>query len=133
MGAAQRLAVADEQRAGPVGQEEPLVRVEDDRVRALDPREGRRPSAGEEEEPAVGRVDVEPEPLARGEIRERRQVVDRARVRRAGVADDEKGVRPAARSAASAAASASRRIRKRSSDAISRTLPPGNPASIAAF
>ena len=54
----------------------------------------RRPSLRQQEESAVRAVHVEPEPLARGELRERREIVDRAGVRGAGVADDEEG-RPA--------------------------------------
>ena len=107
--APERLALADEEAAGAVGQEEALVRVERDRVGPLDAAHGAAPPLGEREEAAVGGVDVEPEPLARGHIGER---LERRRRRRCwscpALATTRKGESPAARSSRTAAASASR-------------------------
>ncbi len=58
---AQRLAVAHDERAGAVGKEQPLVRIERDGVAALDALEPRPAAVGELEEPAVGGVDMHPE------------------------------------------------------------------------
>ena len=72
--APQRLAVAGQQAAGAVGEEQPLVRVEGDGVRALDAGERNAAARGQLEEAAVRRVDVQPELLLR---RDRRDVVER--------------------------------------------------------
>ena len=87
MRALEGAAVARHQAAGAVGQEEPLVRIERHGVGALDAGHGGATALGEQEEAAVGRVDVQPEPLGGGEVGEGAQVVDRAGVHRARGAD----------------------------------------------
>ena len=89
--AAESARVADEQRARAVGQEQPLVRIERDRVRALEPAEGVPPALGEDEEPAVGGIHVQPQPLRARELGRGLEVVHRARVRRARAHDQEEG------------------------------------------
>ena len=76
--------VADQQPADVVGLEEPLVRVDGHRVRAIEVRDAtgvarRQPGAA-----AVRRVDVEPQAVRRGDVRQLADGVDRAGVRRAG-------------------------------------------------
>lgn len=60
VGAAQRLAVARQDGAGAVGEEQSLVRIEHDRIRPLDPPHRPFPLFGQQEETAVGGVDVQP-------------------------------------------------------------------------
>src|SRR4029453_13054900 len=67
MCAAKGLAVPHQKAARAVGQEEPLVRIEGDRVALLDPRHERVAAGNEAEEPAVRRVAMYPEVVARGE------------------------------------------------------------------
>ena len=73
MGIAQRGAVADDQRARPVRQEQPLVGIDGHAVGPLDPAEPLRPALGELEEPAVGRVDVQPQPFVGRDVGDRRR------------------------------------------------------------
>ena len=86
--AAQRLAVAHQERAGAVRQEEALVGIEHDRVRALDAGQGRgpRPSGGRSRR---RRASTWSQRRSRAASRRGRGVVDRAGVGGAGVADDE--------------------------------------------
>ena len=82
----EQAGLADEHGADLVGLEEPLVRVEHERVGALDAgEEVRLREAGGR---AVGAVDVEPQALAVGEVGEVVERVDGAGARRAGGADD---------------------------------------------
>ena len=80
MGPAQRSPVAHHQRPGAVREEQALVRVQGDRVGPFDAAHDPPAALGEEEEAAVGRVDVKPQPLRAGEGGKRRQVVHRAGV-----------------------------------------------------
>ena len=82
-------AVADEQAAALVRLVEPLVRVERDRVRVLDPGELPAPALVEHREPAVRRVHVQPHVLLVAQLDEIFQRVDRAAVRGAAVRGDE--------------------------------------------
>ena len=75
----------------PYGRKSPLCGSRTTESARSMPGHRRPPPLRQEEEPAVGRVDVEPEPLARGEVRERAEVVDGPRVRRPGVPADEEG------------------------------------------
>ena len=68
----QRFRVAGEQAAGAVGQEQSLVRVERDGVGALDAGQRGPAALGELEEPAVRGIDVEPQALIAGQVRDRR-------------------------------------------------------------
>ncbi len=96
VGAAQGLAVAHQERAGAVGQEEPLVGIEDQRVGELEAGEGFPAAFGQAEEGPVGAVHVQPEPLLPGEAGELGQGVDGAGVDRAGVAHHQEGGEAAA-------------------------------------
>ena len=86
---AERGTVADDEGARAVGQEHPLVRVERDRVGALDPAEALPAAIGEMEEAAVGGVDVHPEVLGLGDVGHRVHRIDRARVGGPRGGDDE--------------------------------------------
>ena len=90
-GAGERRAVADEEGACAVGQEEALVRVERHRVALLDPPQEGRTFRGQPEEAAVGGVGVNPEAVPPGDGEGLGQGVDGAGVRRAHVDDDEEG------------------------------------------
>jgi hypothetical protein len=46
---------------------------------------------GEDEEAAVGRIDVEPQPVGVDDLRDRGERIDRTRVRRSGRGDNEPG------------------------------------------
>jgi hypothetical protein len=89
-------AVPHEQTADVERLEEPLVRIDRERVRALEGRHERGESRGQPRRAAVRRVDVEPDAFGLGEVGEVAERVDRSRVRRAGGADDGEG-RPARR------------------------------------
>src|SRR6185295_18542051 len=91
VGRGERLDVPDHQDAGSPGQEQALVRIEDDRVGALDPGKDAPPMLGQEEETAVGRVDVEPAARARGDRRQGVERIDRPRVRGARRRQDQPG------------------------------------------
>ena len=100
-------AVADEQRADLDRLVQPLVRVERDRVRELDPGERLAAALGEAGERAVGAVDVQPHALLAADLRQLGERVHRAGSRRAGVGDDHQ--RRAARRRSAAIALAARR------------------------
>ena len=68
----QEPPVAHEHASDLEGLEEPLVRIERERVRALDPRQREPAPVAEESAAAVGGVGMEPEPLGRAELRELR-------------------------------------------------------------
>ena len=79
--------VAVQQGAGVVRREQPLVRVDDEGVRPLDPVVEPPDRGGEQAASAVGRVDVEPDPAIRAHLGDAREVVDRPGVRRARARD----------------------------------------------
>ena len=81
--------VADDQGAGPVRQEETLVRVHDHASGALDARHEPPTVLGQDEEAAVGGVHLEPQVAGVHHVGDVGEGVDRARVRRAGGGDDE--------------------------------------------
>ena len=86
-----RSGVAEEGEADPVREVEPLVTVDGDRVRPLEPDDERRRARTEAEEGAEGAVDVEPEPVLGAEIGDLGQRVCSAGVRRACVGDHDRG------------------------------------------
>lgn len=96
VGASQRPEVADQETAGAVGEEHPLVRIEGDGVGELDSRERLAPAGGQREEAAVGCVDVHPQAVLAGDPGDLRERIDGAGVRRAAARDDQKGA-PAGR------------------------------------
>ena len=81
--------VAHQHDARAPGEEQTLVRVEDDPVRPLDAPHDVPAVLGQEEEAAVRRVDVEPAALALGDRRDGVERIDRAGVRRAGRGEDQ--------------------------------------------
>ena len=83
-----RRRVAIEQRAGVERSEEPLVRVDDDRVGVLDAGEERARRRRRERGAAVRTVDMEPHAALRADLGDRREIVDQPEVRRAGGGDD---------------------------------------------
>ena len=111
----QRRAVTDEQPADVVGLEEPLVRIDGDRVGPLQPRDPPGVTWREPRRPAVRRVDVEPQPFALRDVGELVDGVDRTGVGGAATPTMANGVRPAARSRAMAAATGAPRRWKSSS------------------
>ena len=90
-GAPHALHPAEEEPGALERHEHPLVRVEEDRVRALPAREEGAHLRQRCGRARVRRVHVEPDPLARAEVRERRQRVDGRDRRRAGGRDDGDG------------------------------------------
>ncbi len=82
------LAAADQQPADVVRLEEPLVRVHGDRIGALQVRDPPRVTGGQPRRAAVGRVDVEPQVLGRGDVGQLPGGVDRPGVGRADDAGD---------------------------------------------
>ena len=134
MGAGERRAVAHEERAEAVRQEEALVRVEGDRVALLDPAQERLAARGQPEEAAVGGVGVDPEAVLAGDRQDLRQRVDGAGVRRADVGDDEERP-PAPRAVLADGLLERRRARagSRASVGSARRLARGKPARRAAF
>ena len=76
--------IAIDEGAGVVGREQPLVRVDDERVGALDAIEERPDARCEQRGAPVGGVDVEPETPVGTRVGHPRQVVDDPGVRRAG-------------------------------------------------
>src|SRR5947209_4389102 len=94
MRVAQLLPLANEDAAGSVRQKEAFVRVERDRIRALDARKTLLSVVAESERAAVCAVDVKPEPFVSAEIGDRAQRVDGSGVRRARGGDDEERREP---------------------------------------
>ena len=84
------LAVAHEQEARVVGHLSPFVEIERDGIGALDAGEPRRELWRQNPERAEGAVDMKPEFSSRHSALQRREIVDRADVDRAGRADHEK-------------------------------------------
>ena len=79
-----QVGLAVDQGGAVEGREEPLVRIDDERVGPLEtgepvPHRGREQRGG----PAVGAVDVKPQRVLGGDVRHARQVVDDAGVGRA--------------------------------------------------
>ena len=79
---AEQSPVADERAPALHRHGEPLVRVERERVRALEPGVARRERRVRRADRAVGAVDVEPQALGLAEVGHRVERVDRARVDR---------------------------------------------------
>ena len=88
------LAATHDERADVVGLEEPLVRIDRDRVGELEAGHALRVARRQPRGAAVGGVHVEPQPSASRESRERRDVVDRAGVRRPGDGADRERRQP---------------------------------------
>ena len=82
--------VADEGEAAVVGHVQPLVAVRDHRVGALDARGQRRRPRRDAREQPEGAVDVEPGAVLLGQVGQRVDRVEVARVHLAGVADDDR-------------------------------------------
>ena len=78
------VAVADEHAADLVRLEQPLVRVEHERVGAIEAGQRGASGVGERRGRAVGAVDVQPDAVLGAQVGERRQRVDRAGRGRAG-------------------------------------------------
>ena len=89
VGGVKPSAVAHEQAPRPVGQEEALVGVERDGVRAFHAPEALAAALRERPDPPVGAVDVEPERLGRAEVRDRTEGIDGSGVGRARAPDDQ--------------------------------------------
>jgi hypothetical protein len=89
VGVTKSLGVSGEEAAGSVRQEHALVRVQCDGVRTFDPRQGGAAARCELEEPAVGAVDMAPQPLLRCYVGDLVERVDHAGVDRAGARDHE--------------------------------------------
>ena len=103
----QVIAVADEEHATRLRQVEPLVRVEGDRVGAVEAGEEmagrRRRGSGQ----PIGAVHVQPDAQLGADVGERTDRIDRAGERRPAVATTATGTRPSARSARIASRTAS--------------------------
>ena len=95
-GRAQQRAVADEHAAALERLVEPLVRIERDRVRKLEPAQGAARPLAENGEAAVGRVDVKPDAVLAADPGELGQRVDGAAVRGASVRRGEQREAPGA-------------------------------------
>ena len=97
VGLAKLPPVPHQEAAGPVRQEHPLVGIEGDRVRPVDPPEQRASPAGELEEPPVGAVHVKPQPLLPSHRAHVRQGIHPPRVGRSGAGHNQErpqAVRP---------------------------------------
>ncbi len=90
-GAPHALHAAEEERGALDRHEHPLVRVEDDGVRALPAREERAHLRQRRRRARVRRVHVEPDALAQADVGERGQRVDGRHGRRPGGRDDGDG------------------------------------------
>ena len=90
-GVLERALVLHQQAAGLVGLEEPLVRIQPDRIGTLDPAQQPPAPLGHHRKAAIGGVDMEPQALRRAEVGQRLQAVDGARACRAGVGGDRDG------------------------------------------
>ena len=130
---AERLGLPEQQQRGVERREHPLVRVDHDRVGALPAGEQAAVLGGERHRAAVGGVDVQPEPLALADLRDRVGGIDARRRRRAQRRDDAERPPAGPRSSRSPAPSRSARIRYASSAGIRRTPRRPIPATIAAF
>src|SRR5262249_44369973 len=122
-----------EQRAGSIGQEHALVRVERQRVGARQPFENRLRLFAQIEERTISAVDVMPHVLISADVGDRIQRIHRSRIRVPALETTQKGVSPARRSEAIASDSRSTRIRKRPSDSMTRTRSGMIPPSFADF
>ena len=106
-----RRFVADQHAPGLIGDVQPLVEVERQRVRPLDACQPRRQRRHQHRQPAKGRVDVEPQALRLAQLGQRLQVVDGTGVDGAGRAHDAERLQPGRRSAAIARSSAASSMR----------------------
>ena len=87
-------ALTHEEASGLVGLVKPLVRVERDRVGRLDPAEPLPATLGEHREAAVRGVDMEPDATLRADGGNLLQRIDRARIGRTRIRDDEERPTP---------------------------------------
>jgi hypothetical protein len=88
-----QVAATHQHAAGVVGHVQPFVKVECQRVGALEPGQTRLQGRAERDQRAEGAIHVEPEVLRCAEVGECREVVDRAGVDRACCPDHEEGSR----------------------------------------
>ena len=77
-------AVAHQNESGVIGHLAPLMKIESQRVRALDALEPGRQIRSQNRQRAIGAVHVEPEPLALANAGQRVEVIDGPRVDGAG-------------------------------------------------
>jgi hypothetical protein len=89
MGAAKRFSVSHQKGACSIREKEALVRIENDGVGALDPLHDLPSVRGQQKKSAVRGIHVEPELLPCAQVCEGVEIVDRAGVRRPGIAGDE--------------------------------------------
>ena len=94
VGRRERLRVAADDDAGAVGQEQSLVRIQHDRVRALDPLVSSAAVLREQEEAAVRRVHVEPAALPFGHPADRVERIHRPGVHGPGGGEHEPRTEP---------------------------------------
>ena len=87
-GVLERVLVLHQQAAGLVGLEQPFVRIQPDRIGALDPAQEPLAPLGHHRETAIGGIDMQPEAFRRAEVGQLLQPVDGARACRAGVGGD---------------------------------------------
>ena len=78
------LPVAHQEIARVIGHLAPFVEIEGDGIRPLDAAEQRRQIRRHQGQRAIGRIDVEPDPLALGEIGNSGEIVHRTDIHRAG-------------------------------------------------
>ncbi len=83
-------SVAHQNESGIVGHLAPFMKIERERIGALDSFEPRRQIGRENRQRAEGPIDVEPEPLATANIGERIQIVNGSGIDRARGSDDQK-------------------------------------------
>src|SRR5439155_2485233 len=83
VGFPQRVPLTDEEASGSVWEKEGLVRIECDRIGALDSSHRFAPALGEHEESAICGINVQPEPMVAGNISQSLKVVHRSRIGRA--------------------------------------------------
>ena len=82
------LGIAVEQRGAIERREEPLVGIDGEGVRSVDPLEERSRALGRERREPVGAVDVQPQAVPGGDVCDPHEVVDDPRVRRPRGCDD---------------------------------------------
>ena len=83
--------VADHEPTDVVGLEEPLVRIDRDRIRSVEVRDSAGVAGRQERAGAVGRIDVEPQPLVSCQVGELADGVDRSGVGGTGDGRDRDG------------------------------------------
>ena len=119
-GPLEQARLADQDGAGLVGLEQPLVRVDRQRIGALYPGQRLPARLAQRGGGSVGAVDVEPQSLCRAQVRQPGSGSTAPLLVVPALATTANGVRPAARSAATAA----RRRRPPGAEATSRTAAP---------